>query len=122
MRGEGCLYSDHHAGVLVPAQKGVLAAPRLGVGDVGPGAHEVLVRRDAGEAAGDGAVHGLHDAEVGGEEDVEVALVDLRRIWVVNNALFPGLELGWVRGCVDLREAWRRAPCAAGTASGRRGC
>lgn len=71
------LYRDHDAGVHVPREQGVLAAAGAGVVEVGPRAHEVLVRHDAGQAAGDGAVDGLHDAEVGGEEDVEVALVNL---------------------------------------------
>ena len=71
------LYSDEHAGVAVVRQQRVLAAPSLRVLDVGPAAHEVAVGHDAGELAGDGAVHGLGDVEVSREEDIEVALVDL---------------------------------------------
>lgn len=41
------LYSNHHAGVLVPAEQGVLAALGLRLLDVGPRPHEVLVRHDA---------------------------------------------------------------------------
>ena len=35
------------------------------------------MRKDTREFAGDGSVHHFHDVEVGGEEDVEVALMDL---------------------------------------------
>lgn len=75
-----CCYSYSHedAGVAVVRQQGVLAAARLRVLDVGPAAHEVAVGHDARELARDGAVDGLCDAEVGGEEDVKVPLVDLR--------------------------------------------
>lgn len=38
---------------------------------------EFFVGEDLGEFAGEGVVDFLHKGEVGGEEDVEVALLDL---------------------------------------------
>lgn len=35
--------------------------------------------QDFCEFTGDGAVHVFHDAEISGKEDVEVALLDLRK-------------------------------------------
>jgi hypothetical protein len=71
------LHRDHDAGVLVPAQQRVLSIPRLRLLDVRAPGHENFVRVGACETSGYGSIHGLDDFEVGGEEDVEVALVDL---------------------------------------------
>ena len=68
---------DEDAGVAVVRQQGVLPAARLRVLDVGPALHEVAVGHDARQLARHGAVEGLGDAKVRGEEDVEVALVNL---------------------------------------------
>ena len=68
--------SNHNTGILIPAQHRILPTPHLRVFHIRPSPEEVLVGHDAGQAAGDGAVDVLHDAEIGGKEDVEVALMD----------------------------------------------
>ena len=45
--------------------------------NISPAIHEPLMGKDAGEFAGDGTVHVFHNLEVGGKQDVEVALLDL---------------------------------------------
>jgi hypothetical protein len=55
----------------------VFTAARLGILDVRPAPHEVAMGHDAREFAGDGAVDGLCDAEVGGEQYIKIALVNL---------------------------------------------
>lgn len=70
-------HGNEDAGVRVPREQRVLAAPRLRVLHVRPGPHEGLVRHGARQLARHGAVHGLHDVEVRREEYVEVALVYL---------------------------------------------
>lgn len=71
------LHSDHDAGVLVPTYQRVVAVLRARLRDVGPARHEVLVGIRARKLARDGCIHGLHNLKVGGEQNVEVALVDL---------------------------------------------
>lgn len=71
------LHSREDRSVFVPAQQRILAAARLRMLDVRPALEEILVRRDACELACHGAVDVFHNGEVGGEEDVEIALVDL---------------------------------------------
>lgn len=71
------LHSHKNAGIAVMRQQGVLPASSLGVLDVRPLAQKVAVGHDASELPRDGSVDGLCDPEVGGEEDVKVALVDL---------------------------------------------
>lgn len=46
--------------------------------EVGPAFEEGFLRGDARELAGDGAIDVRHHPEVGGEEDVEIALLYLR--------------------------------------------
>lgn len=70
--------SRHNAGIRIPGQERVLAVLGLGVFDVGPSAEEILVAEHLGQFARDGAVDVFHDGEIGREEDVEVALLDLR--------------------------------------------
>ena len=55
----------------------VLAALGLRVLRERPAPHEVAVRLDARELAGNGAVDGLGDVPVRGEEDIEVTLMNL---------------------------------------------
>ena len=74
------LHSNHDTRILVPSHQRIIAVPRARLCDVRPACHEVLVCVCAREFARDGCVHGLHDLEVGGEEDVEVALVDLKPV------------------------------------------
>lgn len=71
------LHRHHDTSVLVPGQERVLAVPRLRVFDVRPATHEVFVAHDLGQFASDGAVEVLDDVEIRGEEDIEVALLDL---------------------------------------------
>lgn len=70
-------HSDHHTCVLVPAQQRVVSVFRARLRNVCPASHEVLVQIRTCEATGDCGIHRFHDLEVGGKEDVEVALVDL---------------------------------------------
>lgn len=77
------LHRDHKTSILIPVQQRILPAPRRRVLDVRPAIHEGLVVEHAGELARDGAVHVLHDLEVCGEEDVEVALLDLWGVWLL---------------------------------------
>lgn len=72
------LDGNKNTSILVVGQQGILAAPRLRVLHVCPATHEIAVGHDARELARDGAVHGLGDAKVGGEQDVKVALVNLQ--------------------------------------------
>jgi hypothetical protein len=71
------LYSNHYTGISIVRQEWILSAPRFRILDVSPSAHEIPVGHDAGEFPGDGAVNGFSDVEVCGEEDVEVALMNL---------------------------------------------
>lgn len=71
------LHRDQDASVLVICQERVLATTCLCVLQVGPVLHKVAVGHDPGEFAGDGAVDGLGNIEVGREEYVKVPLVDL---------------------------------------------
>jgi hypothetical protein len=48
------------------------------------------MRENTGEFAGDGSIHHFHNVEVGGEEDVEVALMYLFLL----NTCFLGKEPG----------------------------
>lgn len=71
------LHCHQHTGILVPGQQRILPAPCLGIFDVCPPTNKVLVAHDLGQLSGDGTVDVLDDVEVGGEEDIKVALVDL---------------------------------------------
>lgn len=64
--------------ILVPAQQRVLSVSRLCFLHIRPALQELFMRDDAGELAGDGAVHVFHDIEVGRKEDVEIALLNLK--------------------------------------------
>jgi hypothetical protein len=70
-------HGTENTGVLIPRQQRILAVPCLRILDVRPTLHEILVAGDGRQFARDGPVYVLDDVEVGGEEDVEVALVDL---------------------------------------------
>ena len=61
------LHSRHNARIAIPAQQRVLAAPRARLIDKSPALQKVLLAHDAGELAGQHAVHVFHDGEVGGE-------------------------------------------------------
>lgn len=71
------LYSIHNTGIFVPFKQRVLAALRLRLFQVGPAAHELLVRHDPGQLAGDGLVDEFRHAEVCGEHNIEIALMYL---------------------------------------------
>lgn len=75
--GPVCLHRDHHTCILVPAQQRIVPVLRARFRNVRPACHKVLVQICSCEAAGDGSIHRFHDFEVGGEEDVEIALVNL---------------------------------------------
>lgn len=112
---------SHDACVLVPAQHRVLAASRPRVLDVGPAPEEILLGEHPGRSARHRMVDVLHQGEVGGEEDVEIALQDLsekaKSGWSVREPMMikgilkrdavgggrKGERLKWRTG---LREAW----------------
>lgn len=71
------LYRSHDARVGIPAQQGVLTIAGLGVVDVGPVAEKIFLAENARQVARQGTVDVFHEGEVGGEEDVEVALLNL---------------------------------------------
>lgn len=70
-------HSRKYTSILIPAQQRVLPVLRLRLLNIRPSPQEVLMRHDARELACYRAVDLLHHREVGGEEDVEIALVDL---------------------------------------------
>ena len=78
-RNHASLHRHHHARVGVPGQQRIFAAAGLRVLDAGPARDEITVAEHARQIARDGAVDVLHDGEIGGEEDIKVALHDLRR-------------------------------------------
>jgi hypothetical protein len=71
------LHGDHDTCILVPAQQRIVAILRARLCNIRSACHEILMQICAREATGDCSVHGLHDIEVSGEEDVEVTLMDL---------------------------------------------
>lgn len=74
------LHRHQHAGILVPAQQRILSIPRLGIFNVRPAVHKVLVARDLGQFSSHRAVDIFNDIKVSGEEDIKVSLVDLSDI------------------------------------------
>lgn len=73
-------HSDHDTCILVPAHQRVVTVLRTRLCNIRSARHEILVCVCARKLACDGCVHGLHDLEVGGEEDIEVALVNLELV------------------------------------------
>lgn len=71
------LHRRKNTSILIPAQQRILSVFRLRLFYICPAPEKLLVREDAGELAGYGAVHEFHDVEICREEDVEVALMDL---------------------------------------------
>jgi len=69
--------THHNARVLIPPEHRILSAARLRIPDIGPAPQEFLMAHHACQLACDGAVDVFDDAEIGREEDVEVALLDL---------------------------------------------
>lgn len=67
------------ARIAIPSEQRIIAAAGLGILDVRPAAEKVLVAEESRQPPGHGAVDVFHGREVGREEDVEVALVDLYR-------------------------------------------
>lgn len=71
------LYSRQNTSVLVPRQQRVIPILRFRLLNIGPSPEILLMGEDSCELAGYGSVHEFHDVEVGGKEDIEVALMDL---------------------------------------------
>lgn len=69
--------THHYARVLIPPEHRILSIARLRILDIGPAPQEILMAHHACQLACDGAVDVFDDAEIGWEEDVEVALLDL---------------------------------------------
>lgn len=74
------LHCNQHARILVIRQKRIIATPSLRVFYIRPSTHKVSMRHDAREFTSNGAVHGLSDVEVCGEQNIKVPLVDLQTI------------------------------------------
>jgi hypothetical protein len=74
------LQSDHDTGVFIPAQEWIVSVLCTRLCDIRPAGHEILVQVCAREATRYSGVHRFHDFKVGGEENVEVALMDLERL------------------------------------------
>jgi hypothetical protein len=70
-------YSSKNTSVLIPVQQRVLPILRFRLFDISPPPQELLMRQDSGELAGDSSIHQLHDVEVGGKQNVEIALMYL---------------------------------------------
>ena len=68
-------YSHHDAGILVPGQHRILAAAHLRIVDVSPPSEEVLVCHYTSQSSCQCTVDVFHDAKVGREQDVEIALI-----------------------------------------------
>lgn len=77
---QNCSDGCHDTGILIPSQQRVLTTLRLRLFHIRPSLQELLVAQNSGELAGDGLIYLLHDLEVGWEEDVEVALVNLLQL------------------------------------------
>lgn len=71
------LHCHEHTGILVPGQQRILPAPRLSVFDVRPSMNKVFMAHDLCQLPGNGTVDIFNDVEIGGKEDIKVALVDL---------------------------------------------
>lgn len=74
------LHRHQHAGVLIPAQQRVLPIPRLGIFNVRPAVHKLLMARHLCQFPCHRAVDIFNDVKVCGEEDIKVSLVDLQGI------------------------------------------
>ena len=68
-------YSHHDAGVLIPAQHGILTTSHLGMVHICPSPEEVFMRHYTSQTTCKCAVDIFHNPKVGWEQDVEVALV-----------------------------------------------
>lgn len=67
----------HNRRILIPAQHRILPTLRRAILHIRPPLQKLLVQHHPRQFAGDGAVDVFDDREIGGEEDVEVALLDL---------------------------------------------
>lgn len=74
------LHSHKNTGVAIVGYQGVLAASSLGVFNIRPLAHEITMRHDTGQLACDGTVNSFCDLKICGEQNIEVALVNLRLV------------------------------------------
>lgn len=73
----GYLHRHQHAGILIPGQQRILPIPRLSILDIRPAVHKVLMAHDLCQLPRHGTIDVLNDVEVGWEEDIEVALLNL---------------------------------------------
>lgn len=71
------LYSDHDTSIAIMRKQGILSAASLRIFDVRPLPHKVAMRCHSCEFSSDGTIDGFCDSEISGEEDIEVALVNL---------------------------------------------
>jgi hypothetical protein len=85
------LQRSKNTSILIPPQERILPILRLRLFHIRPPPQELFMRKNAREFAGDGSVHHFNNVEVGGEEDVEVALVYL---FIVSSARFHSSKRG----------------------------
>lgn len=71
------LYSSHYTSILIPGQQGIFPVFSLCLLYESPSPQEIFVQHDTRKFSRNGSVHVLHDGEVGGEEDIKVALMYL---------------------------------------------
>lgn len=71
------LHRNQNRRIPIPPNKRILPTHTPRILQISPFAQEILMCQNFGKFARDSAVHVFHDAEIGREEDVEVALLDL---------------------------------------------
>lgn len=72
-----CLDGSHDRRIFIPRQQWILAILTLRLFNIRPAHQELLVSQDLCQLPCDSLVDLLHDLEVGWEENIEVALMDL---------------------------------------------
>lgn len=71
------LHCHQHTGIFIPGQQRILPTPRLSVLDVRPSMNKVFMTHDLCQLPGNGTVDIFNNIEIGREEDIKVALMDL---------------------------------------------
>jgi hypothetical protein len=95
------LQRSKNTSILIPPQERILPILCLRLFHIRPPPQELLMREDTREFAGNSSVHHFHNVEVGGEEDVEVALMYLfftqNMLIIMERGLTRGVRTGTVR-------------------------
>lgn len=72
------LHCHAHAGIFVPEQQRVLPIPHLRIFNIRPAIHEIFMSCDLRQLARYGTIDIFEHIEIGREEYIEVALVNLQ--------------------------------------------